>query len=62
MRSFKDLWGHLAAAFPSGHLPNKLDSKLIYLDTEGDWLMVAPDEVWAMFVASATKLLISHKS
>eukprot|EP00798_Chlamydomonas_sp_ICE-L_P005869 gene5869-6160_t len=62
LRSFKELWSQLSIIFPPDLLPSKLDSKLIYLDHDEDWLMVAPDDVWPVFAACATTLLISEKS
>ncbi|KAG1657794.1 hypothetical protein FOA52_008184 [Chlamydomonas sp. UWO 241] len=58
LHSFAELWCALANALP-GTLPDKLDCKLIYMDGEGDWLLVTPDEHWGAFAASVTKILVS---
>ena len=59
--SFKDLWSHLGAVLPPGTMPNRLYAKLVYLDAEGDWLLITPDEAgrdWSSFVCCATKVLV----
>jgi hypothetical protein len=60
VKSFKELWMYLRRVFPSG-LPDKLDAKLVYLDEDGDWMMVPPEGRWNTFRATATKILISTK-
>lgn len=59
--SFKGLWCHLVAILPPGTMPNRLYAKLVYLDAEGDWLLITPDEAgrdWSSFVCCATKVLV----
>ncbi|GAX84894.1 hypothetical protein CEUSTIGMA_g12315.t1 [Chlamydomonas eustigma] len=59
LSSFKELWSHLSACLPTGCMPDRLDAKLMYLDKEGDWLLVTPDEHWGAFVKRVNKLLVS---
>ncbi|GLC36571.1 hypothetical protein PLESTB_000163100 [Pleodorina starrii] len=61
VRSFKELWTQLAALY-DGVLPDEMDSKLIYLDEEGDWIMVTPDEPWSSVAAAATKVLVTNRT
>ncbi len=59
VKSIRDLWTHLSAAFKSELLPDRLQANLIYMDSDGDWLLFAPDQPWALIANSARKLLIS---
>ncbi|EFJ51384.1 hypothetical protein VOLCADRAFT_87615 [Volvox carteri f. nagariensis] len=61
IRSFKELWTQLAALH-DGSLPDEMDSKIIYLDEEGDWIMVTPDEPWSSVAAAATKVLVTNRT
>ncbi|GFR50717.1 hypothetical protein Agub_g12974 [Astrephomene gubernaculifera] len=61
IRTFKELWAQLAALY-DGVLPDEMDSKIIYLDEEGDWIMVTPDEPWSSVAAAATKMLITNRT
>ena len=62
LRNFDDLWRHLDSTVPSGSLPDRIDAKLIYMDADGDWMLVTPDGLfdWALFTQNATKILISN--
>ncbi|GLI62239.1 hypothetical protein VaNZ11_004834 [Volvox africanus] len=61
VRSFKELWTQLASLY-DGTLPDEMDSKMIYLDEDGDWIMVTPDEPWSSVAASATKVLVTNRT
>lgn len=57
--SVRDFWAQLSAAFKSELLPDRLQANVIYMDSDGDWLLFAPDQPWSLLVNSARKLLIS---
>ncbi|GIL89841.1 hypothetical protein Vretimale_19277 [Volvox reticuliferus] len=61
IRSFKELWTQLASLY-DGTLPDEMDLKIIYLDEEGDWIMVTPDEPWSSVAAAATKVLVTNRT
>ncbi|GIL62624.1 hypothetical protein Vafri_16820 [Volvox africanus] len=61
VRSFKELWTQLASLY-DGTLPDEMDSKIIYLDEDGDWIMVTPDEPWSSVAAAATKVLVTNRT
>lgn len=61
IRSYKELWEQLAVLY-DGTLPDELDAKIIYLDEDGDWVMVTPDEPWSSVAAAATKVLVTNRT
>jgi hypothetical protein len=62
LHSFNDLWSHLEATLPSGCLPDRLDAKLVYMDGDGDWMLVLPDGVWSSFVKNAIRIMVTTES
>lgn len=64
VHSFSQLWKLLGELFPYCQLPERCrggEAKLVYLDEEGDWVMLTPDEPWASFCASCMQLLVTTR-
>jgi len=61
LTSFDDLRAAVQAAFAPGLLPPQPQAKLVYLDADGDWMMITRDDHWASFCATARKLLVTDR-
>jgi hypothetical protein len=60
LKSFRQMWARLEQLVPQG-LPDKLDAKIVYMDGDGDWIMLQPDAWWSVFAGAATKILVSSR-
>jgi hypothetical protein len=59
-KSFREMWARLEQLVPQG-LPDKLDTKIVYMDGDGDWIMLQPDTRWSVFASAASKILVSSR-
>lgn len=59
LRGWQELWKQLKAEFPS-FLPDRewARFKVVYLDSDGDWVLVMQDLKWRAFCEAATKVLV----
>jgi len=53
LASFRELWAAL-----QGFRVSRFAARIIYLDADGDWLMVGPDDSWTTFAAAAERILV----
>lgn len=61
LRSFDELHAAVQNAFAPGLLPAKPKMKLVYLDADGDWMLLTKTDSWAAFCATARRLLVTDR-
>jgi len=60
LHSFDDLRTAVKGAFAPSLLPQP-QLKLVYLDAEGDWMLLSKNDTWSTFCATASKLLVTDR-